>query len=103
MKDKKIISVDNVEGKYKIVTFEDGTKTREYWPGFKAADQINKTFTTKELNEEQKYRFNKLEQKAKEYAELLVKYCQDNRNRAMALTNLEVAHMCARAAILTED
>lgn len=51
----------------------------------------------------QTYRYNRLREKAKDYADLIELFCPDSREKSLAMTKLEEAVMWANAAIARNE
>ena len=66
-------------------------------------EQINDNFKYHTPRKDQPERYNKLREKAKELALLMVELCPNSRERALAITKLEESSMWANAAIAREE
>ncbi len=96
---KNIVSEETVDGKYKVITYDDGTCVREYWPGPGMREKLDNTFTYHAPNPDQPPRYVALREKAKEFAEMIVKYCPSGQDRDEAMQHLKLTIMCANMSI----
>lgn len=66
-------------------------------------EQIENNFSYHTPKEGQPEKYNKLRDKAKEFAYLISEVCPNSRERALAITKLEECSMWANAAIAREE
>lgn len=78
-------------------------EVKEYKPSEQVLHQIEESFTYHSPLPDQIPRYGALRSKAKELALLMAKNCPPGRELAMALTQLQLATMCANAAIACNE
>jgi hypothetical protein len=72
---------------------------KTYQPSIVTQQQIEKAFTFHPSKDDQPERYNRLREKAKELAYLIIELTPHSREQSSALTRLEEAVMHANAAI----
>lgn len=101
---KEISRVYPVSDKsYWLITFEDGSQTREYIVDANAKQQIENDFTYHTPKPDMTPRFQEIREQAKKLAEIIAKSCPNSRNKSSALTQLQLAVMLANASIACEE